>query len=196
MGDPLASVWYLPAGTKNAAIQTSTRTRKRTVNAVGKRNCDFGADGGSPAGGMAVPGESVIGRSSIRPPEAASPGSDELLAAGRRRSEPLDEDAVPQPAVTDGELAAVELPEHRSDDQRPREDHRGPRRLEPDDRAPLVGGSTPVELDLAIDLLSVEDRSVDDFGVVGGELVLHRREVREGAAHADESVGARAPVEL
>ena len=79
--------------------------------------------------------------------------------------------------------------------QRPREDHLGTRRLEPDDRAPLIGGSSPVELDLAVDLLAVEHRALYDLGVVRGELVPDGGEIRDGAAHADESVRARASVE-
>ena len=37
--------------------------------------------------------------------------------------------------------------------------------------------------------------ALDDFGVVRREAVLHRREVRDGAAHGDERVGRRAAVQ-
>ena len=101
-------------------------------------------------------------------------------------AEPLDEEAVPEAAVADRELVALQLVEHRPDDAGAGEDHLGPCRLQADDLATLLGGSTPVELDLALDLSSVEHRAVDDLGVVRGEAVPDGGEVREGAAEADE----------
>ena len=49
--------------------------------------------------------------------------------------------------------------------------------------AALLGGARAVELDLAVDLRAVEDGALHDVGIVGRELVLHRGEVRDGAAH-------------
>ena len=67
--------------------------------------------------------------------------------------------------------------------------------LQADDLAPLVGGARPVELDLAVDLGAVEHGSLDDVGVVRREAVPDGGEVRDGAAHADERVRPRPPVE-
>lgn len=84
-------------------------------------------------------------------------------------------------AVADRELVAVQLVEHRPDDARTGENHLGSRRLQPDDLPPALGRSTPVEVDLTIDLGLVEDGSLYDFGVVRGEAVPDGGEVREGA---------------
>ena len=68
-------------------------------------------------------------------------------------------------------------------------------RLQPDDRAPLVGVAGPVEVDLAVDLGAVEDRALDDVGVVLRQAVLDRGQVRDGSTHADERIGRRPAVE-
>ena len=67
--------------------------------------------------------------------------------------------------------------------------------LEADDRAALSAVARAVELDLAVDLGSVEHRALDDVRVVRRERVLDGGEVRDRAAHADERVRARPAVE-
>ena len=52
-----------------------------------------------------------------------------------------------------------------------------------------------VQLDLAVDLGAVEDGALDDLGIVRREAVLHGGEVRDRAAHSDEGIRRRPPVE-
>ena len=61
--------------------------------------------------------------------------------------------------------------------------------------APLLGVARPVELDLAVDLGAVEHRALDDVGVVASRGRADGGQVRHGAAHPDERVGPRPPVE-
>jgi hypothetical protein len=72
IGDPDASVWYFPAGTKNAATQTRRRTRKRTVKAVGKRKRRFGFSAAGDSPGV------LMAESSVYRFAAASPREDDV----------------------------------------------------------------------------------------------------------------------
>src|SRR6478672_4156245 len=120
-------------------------------------------------------------------------GSDgRRLCAG---AETLDEHPVTETAIAHGHRLLLELRENGPDDARTGEDDLRAFRLEPDDFAPAVGVPRPVQLDLAIDLREVEDRAVDDVRVVRREGVLDGRDVRHAAAHPDDGVRLRAPVE-
>ena len=104
--------------------------------------------------------------------------------------------AVPQTAVADGERRGAELREHRADDAGAGEDDLGALGLEADDRTPLVGARA---CGRARSAGRSRRRSSTvpwtTVRVVGREPVLHRREVRHGAAHPDERVGRRPAVE-
>src|SRR4051812_10264002 len=97
--------------------------------------------------------------------------------------EALDEQAVPQTAVADGERFAAELGEHGADDAGAGKDDVRAIGLQAGEVPALIAVAGAVELDLPIDLGTVEDRAVDDVVVVGGEPVLDGGEVRDGAPH-------------
>src|SRR5207248_4316051 len=125
--------------------------------------------------------------------EGCFPARQRTSSFGAVKSSPeaIEEETVPQAAVTDGRGIAAELRDQGADDASPGEDHLGALGLKAHDLAALVGARRPVELDLAVDLVEGQDGSLDDLGVVRDELMLHRREVGDGAAHADERVRDR-----
>src|SRR5262245_65863190 len=101
---------------------------------------------------------------------------------GLSANEALDEETVPQAAITHRQGLPVELGEDRSHDARTGEDHLGAGRLESDDLAPFVGTPRAIEVDLAIDLVEVENRSLYDVRVVLRQAEFHRGQVGRGAA--------------
>ena len=79
--------------------------------------------------------------------------------------------------------------------QRARQDDVGAFRLEADDRRDERRRRAAVQLDLAVELGSIEDRAADDVRVVRSQRVLDGGDVRHGAAHPDDGVGSRPVVE-
>ena len=71
---------------------------------------------------------------------AADPRRAERSADGRAEGEPVGDQPVPEAAVAHEERVAAELRQHRAHDAGAREDHLGAVGLQPDDRAPLLGG--------------------------------------------------------
>ena len=116
-------------------------------------------------------------------------------ADGRAEAEPVGDQPVAEAAVAHDERVAPELRQHRAHDAGAREDHLGAVGLEPDDRAPLLGGPRAVQLDLPVDRGPVEPGALDGVRVVHREAELDGREVRHGAAHPDEHLGRGAAVE-
>jgi hypothetical protein len=77
-GEPAVSVSYAPAGTKNEAIQTSSRTAARTVNAVGNLNVRAcGSAGGDGTAGSGAAVSVSMARGSLRVRAATSSQSGE-----------------------------------------------------------------------------------------------------------------------
>ena len=67
--------------------------------------------------------------------------------------------------------------------------------LEAGDVPARVAVAGAVELDLPIDLGTVEDRALDDVMVVDRETMLDGGEVRHRAAHSDDALGRGPPVQ-
>src|SRR3954453_9845678 len=104
-------------------------------------------------------------------------GCGSVVVGGIRAGEAIEEQPVAQTAVAHGQRVAPEQAQHGANDAGAGQDHLGAVGLQPDDLPSLVGGSRPVELDLAIDLADVEHGALYDVGVVRGQRVLDRREV-------------------
>src|SRR5262249_36146794 len=65
-------------------------------------------------------------------------------------AEPLQQDAVPQPAVTHGQLVSSQLVHDRSHDARARENDLGALGLQPDDLPSLLRRVRAIQLDLPV----------------------------------------------
>src|SRR5262249_28911704 len=100
-----------------------------------------------------------------------------------------------QAAVADRERLPPELGKHCADDACAGENDLGTIGLQADDLPALLGARGAVELDLPVDVGSVEDGAVNEARFVGGESQLDRGEIRDGSPHADEAVGPRPAVE-
>src|SRR6478752_1670901 len=107
----------------------------------------------------------------------------------------LGEDAMSQAAVAHGERLISEPAEHGTHDAGTGEDDVRALGLETDDLATLGGAAGVIELDLPVDLGSVEDGALNDVRVVLFQAMLHAREVRDRPAQADERVGWVSAVE-
>ena len=98
-------------------------------------------------------------------------------------------------AVAHGEALLAQLLHDRPDDAGTGEDDFRPLRLQTDDGAAGLRIPRPVELDLAVDLGTVEDGPLDDGGIIRGEAIPDRGDIGHRAAHRDQRVGNRAPVD-
>ena len=98
-----------------------------------------------------------------------------LSRTERSLVEAFEQHAVPEPSVADDERLAAELLHRRPHDAGAREHDLGSSRLEADDPSALVGGARAVELDLAVDLGSIEGRALDDVRVVRSRVRASRR---------------------
>ena len=90
---------------------------------------------------------------------------------GRGMPEPLRQQSVAEAAVAHGELVPAQLVHDHAHDARPGQDDVGASRLEADDLPACLRVAGAVQLQLAIDLGAVEDRSLDDVRIVGREAV-------------------------
>src|SRR5262245_27823505 len=104
-------------------------------------------------------------------PRAASPVAGEPT---------LDQHAVAQTAVADGQGVPLQQLEHRPRDAGAAEDDLGARRLEAGDLASLRRVARAIELDLAVDLRPFERGALDAFRVVRSEPEADRGEVGDG----------------
>ena len=100
-----------------------------------------------------------------------------------------------QPAIADRQRVLPELLHDRPDDAGAGEDHVGALRLQADDLAARVDVARPVELDLPIDLVAIEDGALHDVRVIRGHAVAHGCHVRERSTHPDQRVRRRPAVE-
>ena len=103
--------------------------------------------------------------------------------------------AVPEAMIADRDRVASELVHDRPDDAGAGENDLGTRRLQADDRAASGGVDAAITVDLSIDLGPIEDRPLDDVGIVRRQPVLDCGEVGHGAAHGHDPVGPRSAVE-
>ena len=109
-------------------------------------------------------------RDRLRPPpwQRRRGGRGAAERGPNRRAEPeaVDDQAVTKTAVAHDQRVAAELRQHRAHDAGTGENDLGPIRLEADDGSPLVGRPSSVELDLPVDLGSIEPGALDDVRVV------------------------------
>ena len=75
------------------------------------------------------------------------------------------------------------------------QDHVGALGLETDDRTAGLRVLCPVHLDLAVDLVTVQDRPLDHVWVIGCQLVIDRSDVGHRASHGHQCVRRWASVE-
>src|SRR5262245_40760992 len=110
-------------------------------------------------------------------------------------AESLDEETVTQPVVAHEQRVLAELRHDGPDDAGSRQDHVGPRALQADDAAPFVHRAAAIQLDLPIDLGSIDACSLHGVRVVAGQTEHDRGDVRDDAAHPDEGIGRARRIE-
>src|SRR5215469_13998841 len=103
--------------------------------------------------------------------------------------ESVDQQAVPEPAVADGEGVLAQLVHHRLDDACARQDDVSPLRLQSDDFAAILLRPRAIELDLPLYLGAIDHGPLHDVRIVVRKRVLHCSDVRDGASHPDQHIG-------
>ena len=100
-----------------------------------------------------------------------------------------------QAAVADPHDGLPEFVHHSPDDAGAGKNDVGALRLKTDDRATLRRVAQAIQLDLAVDLGSVQHSALYDIGIVGLQTVLDGSDVGNGAAHGDKHIRGGAAVD-
>src|SRR5262245_45694671 len=174
----LSRAW--PSVDPLSARPTDGSTRRRSRTALGRPGTEPIRRAGAtmPSRSMADETNNLIAIEPIRPTGPTGPEFGGSGLGGLERftlaiselwgtsSEPINEYAMPQATVADGERLTAEHYDHGPQDACPSEDDVGTLRLQASNGATLIHGARAEQLDLLVDLYQVELRAVDDIWVV------------------------------